>query len=115
MYFNQRIKKVRVNQGMTQEQFGKLFGVSKATVYNWEHMMNYPDDNNLKKLADFMGLTPDELAYNFFDYEVWVDFGEGQTKKLLALFRSESEAKAYIKFLKERNLPLSGKLEIKEI
>ena len=52
MYFNQRIKKVRANQGMTQEQFGKLFGVSKATVYNWEHMMNYPDDKNLKKLAE---------------------------------------------------------------
>lgn len=115
MYFNQRIKKVRANQGMTQEQFGKLFGVSKATVYNWEHMMNYPDDKNLKKLADFMDLTPDELAYNFFDYEVWVDFGEGQTKKLLALVRSKLEAKAYIKFLKEHDLPLSGKLEIKEI
>lgn len=115
MYFNQRIKKVRANQGMTQEQFGKLFGVSKATVYNWEHMMNYPDDKNLKKLADFMDLTPDELAYNFFDYEVWVDFGEGQTKKLLALFRSKVEVEAYIKFLKEHNLPRIGKLEIKEI
>lgn len=115
MYFNQRIKKVRANQGMTQEQFGKLFGVSKATVYNWEHMMNYPDDNNLKKLADFMGLTPDELAYNFFDYEVWADFGKGQNKKLYAVFRRKREAELYIEFLKERNLPLSGKLEIKEL
>lgn len=115
MYFNQRIKKVRANQGMTQEQFGKLFGVSKATVYNWEHMMNYPDDNNLKKLADFMGLTPDELAFNYLDYEVWADYGKGQTKKLLALVRSKFEAKAYIKFLKEHDLPLSGKLEIKEL
>lgn len=115
MYFNQRIKKVRANQGLTQEQFGKMLGVSKATVYNWEHMMNYPDDNNLKKLADFMDLTPDELAYNFFDYEVWVDFGEGQTKKLYAVFSRKREAELYIEFLKERNLPLSGKLEIKEL
>ncbi len=115
MYFNRRIRKLRANQGLTQEQFGKLLGVSKTTIYEWEGGLHYPDDKNLKKLADFMGLTPDELAYNFFDYEVWVDFGEGQTKKLLALFRSKSEAKAYIKFLKERNLPLSGKLEIKEI
>ncbi|MBT0938949.1 helix-turn-helix domain-containing protein [Streptococcus lutetiensis] len=115
MYFNQRIKKVRANQGMTQEQFGKMLGVSKTTIYEWERGLHYPDDKNLKKLADFMDLTPDELAYNFFDYEVWVDFGEGQTKKLLALFRSKLEAKAYIKFLKEHDLPLSGKLEIKEI
>ena len=89
MYFRQRVRKIRANQGLTQEQFGKMLGVSKTTIY--------------------------ELAYNFFDYEVWVDFGEGQTKKLLALVRSKFEAKAYIKFLKEHDLPLSGKLEIKEI
>lgn len=115
MNVGKRIKQFRISQGMTQEQFGKLFGVSKATVYNWEHMMNYPDDKNLKKLANFMDLTPDELAYNSFDYEVWVDFGKGQTKKLYAVFSRKREAELYIEFLKERNLPLSGKLEIKEI
>ena len=115
MYFRQRVRKIRANQGLTQEQFGKMLGVSKTTIYEWERSLHYPDDKNLKKLADFMDLTPDELAYNFFDYEVWVDFGEGQTKKLLALVRSEFEAKAYIKFFKEHGLPLSGKLEIKEL
>lgn len=115
MYFNQRIKKVRSNQGMTQEQFGKLFGVSKATVYNWEHRMSFPGDKNLKKLADFMDLTPDELAYNYLDYEVWADYGKGQDKKLYAVFCRKREAELYIEFLKERNLPRSGKLEIKEL
>jgi transcriptional regulator with XRE-family HTH domain len=115
MYFNQRIKKIRANQGMTQEQFGKLFGVSKSVVYNWEHMMNYPNANNLKKLADFMDLTPEGLAYNYFDYEVWANYGEGQTKKLYAFFRRKREAELYIEFLKERNLPRIGKLEIKEL
>lgn len=115
MNVGKRIKQFRISQGMTQEQFGKLFGVSKATVYNWEHMMNYPDDKNLKKLADFMDLTPDELAYNFFDYEVWANYGEGQIKKLYAVFRRKREAELYIEFLKERNLPRIGKLEIKEL
>lgn len=115
MYFYQRIKKIRLNQGMTQEQFGKLFGVSKSTVYNWEHMMNYPDANNLKKIADYMGLTPAELACNYFDYEVWANYGEGQTKKLYAVFSRKREAELYIEFLKERNLPITGKLEIKEL
>lgn len=115
MYFNQRIKKVRANQGMTQEQFGKLFGVSKATVYNWEHMMITQTTKNLEKLADFMDLTPDELAYSYFDYEVWANYGEGQNKKLYAVFSRKREAELYIEFLKERNLPRIGKLEIKEI
>lgn len=77
--------------------------------------MNYPDDKNLKKLADFMDLTPDELAYNYLDYEVWADYGKGQNKKLYAVFRRKREAELYIEFLKEHNLPLSGKLEIKEL
>lgn len=115
MYFNQRIKKVRANQGMTQEQFGKMLGVSKTTIYEWERGLHYPDDNNLKKLADFMGLTPDELAFNYLDYEVWADYGKGQNKKLYAVFRRKREAELYIEFLKEHNLPLSGKLEIKEL
>ena len=115
MYFRQRVRKIRANQGLTQEQFGKMLGVSKTTIYEWERGLHYPDDKNLKKLADFMDLTPDELAYNFFDYEVWVDFGEGQTKKLYAVFSRKREAELYIEFLKERNLPRSGKLEIKEI
>lgn len=115
MYFSQRIKKFRTNQGMTQEQFGKLFGVSKAVVNNWEHMRNYPNKNNLKKIADYMGLTPTELACNYFDYEVWANYGKGQTKKLYAVFRRKREAELYIEFLKERNLPRIGKLEIKEI
>lgn len=72
MYFRQRVRKIRANQGLTQEQFGKMLGVSKTTIYEWERGLHYPDDKNLKKLADFMDLTPDELAYNFFDYEVWV-------------------------------------------
>lgn len=115
MYFSQRIKKIRANQGLTQEQFGKLLGVSKTTIYEWERGLHYPDNKNLKKLADFMDLTPDELAYNSFDYEVWVDFGEGQTKKLYAVFSRKREAELYIEFLKERNLPRIGKLEIKEL
>lgn len=115
MYFNQRIKKIRANQGMTQEEFGKLFGVSKAVVNNWEHMRNYPNKANLKKIADYMGVTPNDLVYNDFDYEVWANYGEGQTKKLYAVFRRKREAELYIEFLKERNLPKIGKLEIKEL
>lgn len=32
MRIGQRIKQFRLNQGMTQEQFGKLFGAGKGLV-----------------------------------------------------------------------------------
>lgn len=115
MYFRQRVRKIRANQGLTQEQFGKMLGVSKTTIYEWERGLHYPDDKNLKKLADFMDLTPTELACNYFEYEVWANYGEGQAKGLYAAFRRKREAELYIEFLKERNLPRIGKLEIKEI
>ena len=115
MGIGQRIKQFRLNQGMTQEQFGELFGVSKAVVNNWEHNRNYPNKNNLKKIADYMDLTPTELACNYFEYEVWANYGEGQAKGLYAAFRRKREAELYIEFLKERNLPRIGKLEIKEL
>lgn len=115
MYFRQRVRKIRANQGLTQEQFGKMLGVSKTTIYEWERGLHYPDDKNLKKLADFMDLTPTELACNYFEYEVWANYGEGQAKGLYAAFRHKREAELYIEFLKDRNLPRIGKLEIKEI
>lgn len=115
MYIGQRIKKFRTNQGLTQEEFGKTLGVSKFTIHNREHAKCFPNKTQLKKIADYMGMTPDELIYNDFDYEVWANYGEGQTKKLYAVFRRKREAELYIEFLKERNLPRIGKLEIKEI
>lgn len=66
MNVGKRIKQFRISQGMTQEQFGKLFGVSKATVYNWEHMMNYPDDKNLKKTRQLHGFNTRRTRIQLF-------------------------------------------------
>ena len=30
------LKAIRVNMGKTQEEMGKLYGVSKEVVFNWE-------------------------------------------------------------------------------
>lgn len=116
MHISKRIKKFRINQGLTQEEFGQLFGVSKAVVNNWEHMRNYPNKTNLKKIADYMGTTPDDLTLNLLDYEVWLDYGEGQTKKLIGSFRYKGAARLFIEFMKERNaLEHVKSVEIKEV
>ncbi len=115
MNFGKRIKCFRINQGMTQEQFGELFGVSKAVVNNWEHNRNFPNKPNLKRIADYMGTTPDDLVINTFDCEVWMNFGEGELPKLLGAFRYRPEAELFIEFLKEGNYHKYAKdFEIKE-
>lgn len=116
MYFGKRIKRFRINQGLTQEQFGELFGVSKAVVNNWEHNRNFPNKPNLKRVADYMGVTPDDLVINTFDCEVWINFGEEELPKLLGAFRYRPEAELFIEFLKEGNYHKYAKdFEIKEI
>lgn len=116
MNFGKRIKHFRINQDLTQEQFGELFGVSKAVVNNWEHNRNRPNKNNLKKIADYTGTTPDDLVFNTFDCEVWINFGEGQLPKLLGAFSYRPEAELFIEFSKEGNYHKYAKdFEIKEI
>lgn len=116
MNFGKKIKCFRINQGMTQEQFGELFGVSKAVVNNWEHNRNFPNKQNLKKVSDYMRTTPNDLISNTFDCEVWMNFGEGRSPKLLGSFRYRTEAELFIKFLKKGNHHKHAKdFEIKEL
>lgn len=46
-----RLKNVR--GGLSQEGFGKLFGVRKSTVSRWEAELLIPDEETLKKIANY--------------------------------------------------------------
>lgn len=56
-----RIESIRLNKGLTMEEFGKLFNTSKGTVNNWEKGRNSPNKANLKAIADIGGITVNEL------------------------------------------------------
>ena len=38
-----QILKIRKEKGLTQEEFGKIFHVTRQTVSNWENEKSYPD------------------------------------------------------------------------
>lgn len=71
----QRIKKLRLELGESMEQFGKRFNTSKGTVNNWEKGRNFPNKQNLLKLAqlaetsveDFMFSIPQDIKDNTFN------------------------------------------------
>ena len=59
--FSQRIKKLRLQHSMTGEELGKIMGVSKVSVWQWENDINYPNNNLLIKLSKFFNVSIDYL------------------------------------------------------
>lgn len=53
MTLGQEIRFYRKKKGMTQTEFGSLFGMSKQAVYSWETGLYSPDISVLLKMSDF--------------------------------------------------------------
>lgn len=48
-----RLKKLRIDAGLSQEDLAEITGVNQATVGRWERGKNNPDDDTKKKLASY--------------------------------------------------------------
>lgn len=59
----QKIKELRMDKGLTMEEFGKLCNTEKQTVNNWEKGRNEPSPERLKLIADVAGKSVSELIY----------------------------------------------------
>ena len=60
--FSDKLKKLRMESGMTQVQFASEFGISSGTIAMWETGKRMPDLNMVAKIADYFGVTVDYLA-----------------------------------------------------
>ncbi len=56
------IVELRKNKDLTQRQLGEILGVSNKTVSKWENGVTKPTVNTLYKLADYFGISVDELS-----------------------------------------------------
>lgn len=56
-----RLKKLRLNKNLTQQQLGKLLSVSGQTILNWENDITYPSVKKLIELASFFDVSIDYL------------------------------------------------------
>lgn len=61
MSLGQRIKDLREELNLTQEDLGKILNVSKPTVSRYEANTNEPNTDTLKKLAEFYDVSVDYL------------------------------------------------------
>lgn len=61
MEFNEKIKALRKQKGLTQEELAQALYVSRTAISKWESGRGYPNIDSLKALAQFFGVAVDEL------------------------------------------------------
>ena len=58
---NENIKRLRLARGLNQVDLGKSLGVTKQCVSNWENDNVLPSVEMLVKIADYFGVSTDNL------------------------------------------------------
>lgn len=60
--FPYRLKELREEKGLTQEELALMLGLKRQSISNYENGGRQPDYNTLIKIADFFGVTVDYLV-----------------------------------------------------
>lgn len=66
----ERLKKLRKDKKLTQTQLGEKINVTKVSISGYESGDRSPDTDNLRRLADFFGVTTDYLLGRSDDPEL---------------------------------------------
>ena len=75
MKFSEKLRRARINAGLTQSQFASELGVSLRTVTNYETGDRYPKKRELyKKMAEVLGVEVNYLLTE--DEDFIADAGE---------------------------------------
>ena len=55
------IAKLRKNKGISQYELAHQIGRSQATIYVWEYGYRQPADQDIERMAEVLGASPDEI------------------------------------------------------
>ena len=64
MEFNKKLQELRKQKGLTQEDLANALFVSRTAISKWESGRGYPNLDSLKSIANFFGVSIDELLSN---------------------------------------------------
>ncbi len=59
--FSERIKRLRKNKGLKQQELAEILGIKRNTYSDWENGKTEPSFENLIKLADLLEVSIDWL------------------------------------------------------
>jgi len=74
-----KLKKARLQAGMTQEQVAEALGVSRQTISNWENEKTYPDIISVIKLSDLYAVSLDHLLKEEQPMSNYIEYLEEST------------------------------------
>lgn len=60
--FGMRLQRLRAERGLTQAQIAGALGVSKPTVWAWEHGKARPVEGRMARLAELLGVSRGDLV-----------------------------------------------------
>ena len=61
LQFRERLRKLRKENGLTQEQLVEKLNISRQLVAKWERGQSLPNITNLKEMSIIFNVTTDEL------------------------------------------------------
>lgn len=71
--FNEKLKAVRKQKGLSQAALGKLLGVQTQTISNWENGKSEPNLKTINKLCDILNIPLYSLISKDADYQLNYD------------------------------------------
>lgn len=107
--FADKLKQLRKSRNITQTQLASDMQVTKGAIGMWETNKRVPDIDMLKRLANFFGITVDELLGNE-SADIQTETAPTDEDIKFALFNGAEgitddmyeEVKAFAEFVKKR-------------
>lgn len=112
-----RIKRLRIKNGMTQEELGNVIGVQKSAIRKYESgAVQNIKRTSIKKMADCFGVSPSYLlGYEDSDFDINDHEETPEEKKMYELFKSvPRENQKELLDLIETALKMSGLMKKEE-
>ncbi|MFV0401898.1 MAG: helix-turn-helix domain-containing protein [Oscillospiraceae bacterium] len=81
---SQRLREIRKERGIRQEEVADFLGVKRQTYSAYERAVSVPDSLTLKKLADYFDVSTEDF---FFDIGERDDSIEAQERQMVLLAR----------------------------
>ncbi|PGC67600.1 helix-turn-helix domain-containing protein [Bacillus safensis] len=114
---SKRLKSVRKNRGLTQEELAKRVKTTKGTISNYENGHSTPSNEMLKDLADALNTTTDYLlgrTENISSEQVEYDFSDPDLQiafKAASDFSEEARRQTidFINYIKEKEKKMGRK------
>lgn len=82
MTFGEKVKAIRIKQGFSQLQLGEKMNISQQAVAKYEHLAEQPKLATVRKLANALGVSINDLTLNWSSYspnEIWDDMEDNKS------------------------------------